>query len=89
MNKQDLIEYVAATNDLTKKQSTEVVEGILFKIADELADGNEVTLRGFGNFSVNERAAREGRNPKTGATIQIDAKKSVKFKGAKALNDAL
>lgn len=89
MNKQDLIDFVAATNDFTKKQAAEVVEGILNRIDSELADGNEVTLHGFGKFSVNTRAARVGHNPATGAKIKIEAKKSVKFKAAKALNDKL
>lgn len=89
MNKQDLIDFVAATNDLTKKQSSEIVEGILNRIGSELADGSEVTLHGFGKFSVNERAARDGRNPATGAPLRIEASKSVKFKAAKPLNDKL
>ena len=89
MNKQELIDFVAATNDLTKKVSTEIVDGILGRIGSALADGEEVSLHGFGKFSVKERAARDGRNPATGAPLRIEASKSVKFKAAKALDDLL
>lgn len=89
MNKKELVEYVAANADMTKKAATDVVDTVLTKIADELSDGNEVVLAGFGKFSVKERAARDGRNPATGAAMRIEASKSVKFKAAKALDDML
>lgn len=89
MNKQELIDYVSATNDITKKAAGEIVTGIFSRIADELVDGKEVAIPGFGKFNVKERAARQGRNPATGQPMQIEASKSVKFKAAKALDDLL
>lgn len=89
MNKNELISRVAEVNETTKKAAGEQVEAILAVITEALAAGDEVSLTGFGKFSVTERAAREGRNPATGETIQIAASKSPKFKAAKALKDSV
>lgn len=89
MNKQELIDFVAATNDVTKKAADEIVTGIFNRIADELQSGNEVVIHGFGKFNVKERAARQGRNPATGQPMQIEASKVVKFKATKSLDDSL
>lgn len=89
MNKNELISRVAEVNETTKKAAGEQVEAILAVITEALAAGEEVAISGFGKFSVTERAAREGRNPATGETIQIAASKSPKFKAAKALKDSV
>ena len=88
MVKADLVEKVAELG-ITKKQAAEVVDCVLDSIKDALADGDKVSLIGFGTFSVKERAAREGRNPRTGNTIKIEAKKVPGFKAGKALKDAV
>jgi len=74
---------------MTKKQATEAFDAIFGAITDLLTDGERITLPGFGSFSVNERAARTGRNPATGATIQIAASKNVRFKAGKDLKEAV
>lgn len=88
MNKQDLIEYVASTNDLTKKQADEVVTGLFRRIEDELNQGNEVAIHGFGKFSIKVNAARTIR-PFGGAEQQVPASKGVKFSASKTLKDLL
>lgn len=89
MNKNELISRLAEVNETTKKAAGEQVDAILAVITEALAAGEEVAISGFGKFSVTERAAREGRNPATGETIQIAASKSPKFKAAKALKDSV
>jgi len=89
MNKGDLINAVAAAAGINKAQATTAVNTVLDSIADTLKKGDKVTLVGFGTFSVSRREARTGRNPQTGATIQIPAKNSVKFKAGKELSDAV
>lgn len=89
MNKGDLINKVAESAGLTKNQATAAVNSALDSIADCLKNGDKVTLIGFGTFSVSHRAARQGRNPQTGETIQIAAKSNVKFKAGKELTDAV
>lgn len=89
MNKADLIEAVAASHEITKTKAGEIIDTIFGSIEKTLASGDEVTLVGFGTFGVAKRAARTGRNPKTGATIKIDAKKVPKFRPGKGLRDAL
>jgi DNA-binding protein HU-beta len=89
MNQADLIASVADAADLSKVDAIKAVEAILSAVSDELIAGKEVRLNGFGNFSTTERAAREGRNPQTGAAIQIAASKAAKFSAAKALKDRL
>lgn len=89
MKKNDLIAHVAETAELTKQQATAAVEAVLDGITDTLKSGDDVRLTGFGSFEVASRAASEGRDPRTGATIQIPASKRPKFKPGKALKDAV
>lgn len=88
MTKQDLINEVAKTG-MTKKQAGIAVNMIFDVIKDALAEGDKVSMVGFGSFSVRERAAREGRNPRTGEPLKIPAKKVAVFKPGKALRDAV
>ena len=87
--KQDLIIRAAGRVDITQAKAKEVLEGILADITDALTKGDEVTLTGFGKFTVKATAARKGRNPSTGAAIDIPAKKKVSFQPQKALKDAI
>ncbi|RMF16124.1 MAG: HU family DNA-binding protein [Alphaproteobacteria bacterium] len=89
MNKNDLISKVAESTGLSKADATKAVDAVLAGIADALKGGDEVRLVGFGTFSVAQRAATTGRNPRTGETIQIPASKQPKFKAGKALKDAV
>ena len=89
MNKGELIEAVAAAADLTKADATKAVEAFLDTVTRTLKTGDQVAIVGFGSFSVKSRAARLGRNPKTGATIQIPASRVPGFKAGKALKDAV
>jgi DNA-binding protein HU-beta len=89
MTKNELGEQVAEQNGLSASQGRQVVESAIEAISDELARGGEVSLAGFGKFSVSHRAARQGRNPSTGATIQIAASKAAKFSAASALKKRL
>ena len=88
MVKADLVAKVAETG-LTKKQAAEVVDCILDSIKGALAKGDKVSLIGFGTFGVKKRAAREGRNPRTGNKIKIKAKNVPSFKAGKGLKDAV
>ena len=87
MNKGDLINQIAENANLTKAQATEALNTVLSSVSSTLKDGGKVTLVGFGTFSVSKREARTGRNPQTGAAIQIAAKNVVKFKPGKELSD--
>jgi DNA-binding protein HU-beta len=89
MNKSELIDKVAATAELNKASATRAVEAMLDGIADALKSGLQVTLSGFGTFSVTQRSARTGRNPRTGETLTIPASKNPKFKAGKGLKDAV
>ena len=89
MNKQELIEAVASSADLSKADAARAVDSVVDTITNSLKKGDQVTLVGFGTFSVKERAARTGRNPQTGQTIQIAASKVPGFKAGKALKDAV
>ena len=89
MNKAELIDKVAAAAELNKASATRAVEALLDSIAASLRNGDQVTLSGFGTFSVTARAARSGRNPRTGETINIPASKNPKFKAGKGLKDAV
>lgn len=89
MNKGDLVEQMSAETGLTKAASGRVVSGITDAITDALARGERVTLVGFGTFRVASRKARTGRNPQTGATIQIPAKKVPKFVAGKSLKKSV
>jgi DNA-binding protein HU-beta len=89
MTKNELAEQIARRNGLPASQARELVETTIDTISDELAAGGEVSLAGFGKFSVSHRAARTGRNPSTGQTIQIAASKAAKFSAASALKKRL
>jgi DNA-binding protein HU-beta len=89
MNQAELIAHVAAAAGLSKADASKAVEAVFGAVSDELTAGKEVRLNGFGVFSTADRAAREGRNPQTGATVQIAASKAAKFSPAKALKDRL
>lgn len=87
MNKTELIAKVAETTELTKKDASKAVDAIFDAIADALKAGEKVSLIGFGNFEVRERAARKGRNPQTGEEIEIASSKLPAFKPGKELKD--
>ena len=89
MNKAELIAAVAEKAGLSKKDADKAVAAVFAAITDSLAKGDKVTVFGFGNFEVRERAARTGLNPRTKETIEIAASKVPAFKAAKALKDAL
>jgi DNA-binding protein HU-beta len=89
MTKNELAEQVAEKNGLAASQARQVVETAIEVISKELASGGEVALAGFGKFSVGSRAARQGRNPSTGETINIKASKAAKFSAASALKKQL
>ena len=87
MNKGDLINKVAEDANMTKNQAAEVLNCVFESITETLKDGNKVSLVGFGTFTLNERKARTGRNPQTGASIEIPSKNVIKFKPGKDLAD--
>ncbi len=89
MNKQDLIAAVAEASGLTKADASKAVEGVFDSITGALKKGDEVRLVGFGTFSVTKRKASTGRNPRTGATMEIKASSQPKFKAGKSLKDAV
>lgn len=89
MNKSELIASVAEQASLKRKDAGAAVEAVVDTIRKKLSQGEEVSIIGFGTFGVKTRAARTGRNPRTGAKIQIAASKSPVFKPGKALKDAL
>ncbi len=89
MNKTELIDAVAEAADLTKAESSRAVDAVVAAVTKALKDGDAVTLVGFGTFQVRDRAARTGRNPKTGDTIKIAASKNPSFKAGNALKDAV
>ena len=89
MNKKELVAEVAAKTELSKKQAEAAVDAMLDAVTDALKKDEKVQLVGFGTFEVSERAARDGRNPRTGETIEIAAVKAPKFKAGNALKDAI
>ncbi len=89
MNKNDLVATVADSAGITKADAARAVDSVFDSISGALAGGGEVRLVGFGTFSVANRAASEGRNPRTGEKIKIKASKQPKFKAGKALKDAV
>ena len=89
MNKNDLVAAVADSAGLTKADAAKAVDAVFDNISGSLKKGGEVRLVGFGTFSVVNRKATTGRNPRTGATIQIPASKQPKFKAGKGLKDAV
>lgn len=89
MNKTELVAAVAEKSGLNRKEAEAAIKAFTEVVTDELKDGSKVQLIGFGTFEVSERAAREGRNPRTGETMPISASRSPKFKAGKALKDAV
>jgi DNA-binding protein HU-beta len=89
MNKEELVSAVAGEAKISKAVAEQVVNSTLGAISKALAEGDKVTLVGFGTFEVRERAAREGRNPQTGATLKIEAKKVPAWNPGKAIRDAV
>ena len=88
MNKGDLVNKIAEECEMSKDAADKALNSMLKAITNIVASGEKVSLIGFGTFSVNERAARQGRNPQTGKTMQIPSKKVVKFKAGKKLAEA-
>ena len=89
MNKSELIEAIAASAQLTKADAARALDGFTSAVTSALQAGDNVSLIGFGTFSVKERAARKGRNPKTGVELDIPASKVPYFKAGKGLKDAI
>ncbi len=89
MTKDQLVEKIAGDAEISKKEAQAALKAVASGISGALAKGDSITLVGFGTFSVSQRAARTGRNPQTGATIQIKASKGAKFKAGKTLKDAV
>jgi len=88
MNKSQLVHAIANEADLSKAQAERALNAFTKTVSDELASGGDIALIGFGTFSVSARAARTGRNPKTGEALQIAAANVPKFKAGKALKDS-
>ena len=89
MNKSELIDAIAESADLSKASATRALDAVIDTVAGSLKAGEQVVLVGFGTFSVKDRAARTGRNPQTGAPIEIAAATIPSFKAGKALKDAV
>ena len=89
MNKQELIDAVADEAGVEKSSAAETIDAVLATVSKTVAAGESVQLIGFGTFATGARAARSGRNPKTGETIEIPAAKTVKFTAGKAFKDAV
>ena len=89
MNKQDLVSKVADSADISKQKAASAVDAVIDAIKGSLKTGEDVRLVGFGTFSVSNRAATTGRNPRTGEPIQIPASKQPKFKAGKELKEAV
>lgn len=89
MNKTELVEFIATQADLSKAKAAEAVDAFVEAVTTSLKKGKDVTLVGFGTFTISKRAARTGRNPQTGAMIKIAASKAPKFRPGKSLKDAV
>jgi DNA-binding protein HU-beta len=89
MTKSDLIERLAGKADLTRPRAEELLDFLLNDVTEALKQGEKVNISGFGTFTVSNRKARTGRNPKTGEPIEIPASRSAKFKAGKTLKEAL
>ena len=89
MNKTELVAAIAEKAELSKKRAEAALKAFEDVVAEELKKGEKIQMVGFGTFEVSERAAREGRNPQTGASMTIAASKAPKFKAGKALKDML
>ena len=87
MTKAELVAKIASEVEITKAQAEKALNGFISAVSAALAGGDKVTLVGFGTFSVGERAARDGRNPRTGKKIKIPASKGAKFKAGKTLSE--
>ena len=87
MNKSELVSALAEKTDMTKKDSAEMLDGLLAVVVETLQKGEDIAIAGFGTLKV--KAARTGRNPQTGETIQIAASKAISFKAGKTLKDAV
>lgn len=88
-NKSDLVDALAERTSLSKKDAEQVLDTVIDVVTQTLKKGDKLTISGFGTFSVSARAARTGRNPQTGAAIQISASKNPRFKAGKVLKDAI
>ncbi|NLZ80247.1 MAG: HU family DNA-binding protein [Clostridiales bacterium] len=89
MNKTELVAAIAEKTELSKKDSEKALKAFVEVVTEELKKGEKIQLVGFGTFEVTQRAAREGRNPQSGAVMNIPASKAAKFKAGKALKDAV
>jgi DNA-binding protein HU-beta len=89
MNKSELIDAMAESADISKAAAGRALDGFVAAITEAMKQGDSVSLVGFGSFMVRERAARTGRNPQTGESIEIKASKTPSFKAGKALKDAV
>ena len=89
MNKTELVSAIAERSELSKKDSEKALKAFTEVIAEELKKGEKIQLVGFGTFEVSDRAARTGKNPQTGAAIDIPASKAPKFKAGKALKETV
>ena len=89
MTKAELVAKIASEAGIIKSKAEEALNGFISAVSGGLVAGDKITLVGFGTFSVGERAAREGRNPRTGAKIKIPASKTVKFKAGKTLSEEI
>ncbi len=89
MNKTEMIERLAQKTGMTKADTQKALEGVLEVVSEELKSGNSVALTGFGTFTVTERKPRTGRNPRTGAEINIPAARVPKFKPGKNLKESV
>ena len=89
MNKTELVAAMAEQTNLSKKDAEAALKAFIDVVSEELKKGEKVQLVGFGTFEVSERAAREGRSPQTGETMEIKASKTPKFKAGKALKDMM
>jgi len=89
VNKAELVDAIADSADLSKASASRALDAVINSVTDALKDGDQVSLVGFGTFTVKDRAARTGRNPQTGQPIEIAAAKVPGFKAGKALKDAV
>ena len=89
MNKTDLVNSIAKQTGLSKSKSNEVIDALVDAVTESLSNGEKVTLVGFGTFTTSERAARKGRNPKTGEVINISAKRVARFKAGSDLSKSV
>ena len=89
MNKVEFINHIAEQHNCTKVEAEKVIDRFVSSVIDAIGQGNEISLVGFGSFSVSKVAARDGRNPRTGAALKIAAYNQVKFKVGQKLKDAV